>query len=172
MLPMQFQKCLKDAHATDEFGHRLASVLVECLQSSPKLSYLIYLQGQLGAGKTSLVRACLRALGVEGPIKSPTYTLLEPYEVKVSANKALNETEVGLKIAHLDLYRLQEPEELDYIGGRDLKDNYQLIFVEWPDKAQGFISEFDINIQLNHRDKGRDILIESKLTPIINALNH
>ena len=169
---MQFQKCLKDAHATDEYGHRLASILVECLQTSPKNSYLIYLQGQLGAGKTSLVRACLRELGVEGPIKSPTYTLLEPYEVKLREGKASSASKFGLKIAHLDLYRLQEPEELDYIGGRDLKDNYQLVFVEWPEKAQGYIPESDIKIQLNHRDIGRDIIIESKLAHIIDALNY
>ncbi len=169
---MQFQQLLNDAQATDEFGQRLASVFLELHQSSPKQAYLIFLRGPLGAGKTSLVRACLRALGVRGAIKSPTYTLLEPYEVKLHGDILPINAEQGLKIAHLDLYRLLEPEELDYIGGRELKDNYQLIFVEWPDKARGYMPEPDINIQLNHRDKGREIFIETKIGLIINALNH
>ena len=169
---MQFQQLLNDAQATDEFGQTLASVFLELLQATPKQTYLIFLRGSLGAGKTSLVRACLRALGVKGAIKSPTYTLLEPYEVNLQSQKLQIKAEQGLKIAHLDLYRLQEPEELDYIGGRELKDNYQLIFVEWPDKALGFIPEADVNIQLNHRDKGREVLLDSKQQQIIARLNH
>ena len=169
---MQFQQLLNDAQATDEFGLTLASVFLELLQATPKQTYLIFLRGSLGAGKTSLVRACLRALGVTGAIKSPTYTLLEPYEVNFDSGDLLIKAEQGLKIAHLDLYRLQEPEELDYISGRELKDNYQLIFVEWPDKALGFIPEADVNIQLNHRDKGREVLLESMQQQIITRLNH
>ena len=158
---MQFQKILKNASATNEIGGKLAVSLKHSLLSSDIKSCVVFLQGELGAGKTSLVRACLRELGVVGPIKSPTYTLLEPYDVVFSELSSTKGERPGLKIAHLDLYRLQEPEELDYIGGRDLKENYHLIFVEWPQKAQGYISQPDINIQLNHMDTGRMIVIES-----------
>ena len=160
---MQIQKTLKDAFETDEFGKTLALRLKNYLVNSESSSCLIFLHGELGAGKTSLVRACLRELGVVGAIKSPTYTLLEPYEVVFSNSDISKKSDLGLKIAHLDLYRLQEPEELDYIGGRDLKDNYQLVFVEWPAKAYGYIPQPDINIQLNHKDTGRELILETAL---------
>ena len=168
---MQLQKQLKDSQATDEFGQSLALALKNLLQNKDKTAFLIFLNGELGAGKTSLVRACLRALGVCGAIKSPTYTLLEPYDVEISNTSSSTHVLSGLKIAHLDLYRLQEPEELDYIGGRDLKDTYQLIFVEWPEKAQGFIANPDINIQLNHIDTGREVIVSSAVTQLMKTLN-
>ena len=168
---MQIHKILKDAAETNEFGNKLAQSLRESFVNSDVKSCLIFLQGELGAGKTSLVRACLRALGVAGAIKSPTYTLLEPYEVILQQHKPSQDSEYGLKIAHLDLYRLLEPEELDYIGGRDLKDNYQLIFVEWPDKAVGYIPQADINIQLNHEDTGRGLYFETELNLHLDELN-
>ena len=168
---MHFQRTLKDAAATDEFGRALAQDLKQALSNSGIESCLVFLHGELGAGKTSLVRACLRELGVEGAIKSPTYTLLEPYEVFFSGLESSINKDVGLKIAHLDLYRLLEPEELDYIGGRDLKDNYQLIFVEWPDKAVGYIPQADINIQLNHEDTGRGLYFETELNLHLDELN-
>ena len=160
---MQIQKNLKDASETDDFGRALALSLKESLVNSDIRSCLIFLHGELGAGKTSLVRSCLRELGVEGAIKSPTYTLLEPYELFFPHDVSSDSNDFGLKIAHLDLYRLLEPEELDYIGGRDLKDNYQLVFVEWPDKAHGYIPQADINIQLNHKDTGRTLNLDTEL---------
>lgn len=169
---MQYRTILNDAQATDSFGHELATALKYYLQQTDTKACMIFLQGELGVGKTSLVRACLRAFGVKGAIKSPTYTLLEPYEVAYSLSKSSAQAEIGLKIAHLDLYRLQEPEELDYLGGRDLKDSYQLIFVEWPEKAHGLIPQYDINIQLNHRDIGRELIIDSKLPLQIDTLKY
>jgi len=167
---MQYQEILKDVNATDAFGKRFAQVLQQHLLNSNMQACLIFLDGNLGAGKTSLVRACLRGLGVVGAIKSPTYTLLEPYDVNFSVKEFKGGIPQGLKIAHLDLYRLQEPEELDYIGGRDLKQNYQLIFVEWPQKGHGCIPKSDINIQLNHRDSGREILFDTTDKEIIKLL--
>lgn len=168
-MQFQFQRFLHNEQATDDFGAEFASVLVKILKESEQRSVLIFLNGELGAGKTSVVRACLRAMGVEGAIKSPTYTLLEPYALEQGMAK-------GLKIAHLDLYRLQEPEELDYIGGRDLGIHFNVIFVEWPQKGQGALASPDINIQLNHRDKGRELnmsgsspFIQEKLKTIKNS---
>ena len=157
------QLSLDNELATDQFGTELAVVLMDGLLQPKQKSLIIYLEGELGAGKTSVVRACLRALGIDGPIKSPTYTLLEPYETK-------GQGIVGLKIAHLDLYRLQEPEELDYIGGRDLPVLYQLVFVEWPSKGLGSLPDCDIKIQLNHEHRGRSVKIFSENSEFINKL--
>lgn len=157
------QLSLDNELATDQFGRELAVVLMDALNQPEQKSLIIFLEGELGAGKTSVVRACLRALGVDGPIKSPTYTLLEPYETECNGK-------IGLKIAHLDLYRLLEPEELDYIGGRDLPVSYQLVFVEWPSKGLGSLPDYDLKIQLNHEDRGRSIEILSKKPEFINNL--
>ena len=151
---MHFEFILKNEQATNNFGAKLAELLVDILSTKEEKSLLIFLNGELGAGKTSLVRACLQSLGVKGAIKSPTYTLLEPYELPESGPK-------GLKIAHLDLYRLLEPEELDYIGGRNLKESFQIIFIEWPEKGLGALPAADINIQLNHIDTGRTLYLTS-----------
>ena len=118
------------------------------------------------------MRACLRALAIESAIKSPTYTLLEPYEVLVKmqsdSDKDINLE--SLKIAHLDLYRLQEPEELDYIGGRDLSSQFNVVFIEWPEKGQGAMPSSDINIQLNHIDTGREFIVTADNVNVFNKL--
>lgn len=101
---------LADPDATEALGARLARMAPEQL--------VIYLHGDLGAGKTTLVRGLLRELGHQGPVPSPTYTLLEPYELG------------GRTVLHLDLYRLADPEELDYLGLRDYLDQPLLMVVE------------------------------------------
>lgn len=163
---------LKNEGATQELGASLAFVFSEFLKENDSL--LVTLSGQLGTGKTTLVRACLRALGINGAIKSPTYTLLEPYENKLSIEKeGANKHELKrLKIAHLDLYRLLEPEELDYIGGRNLNTDYNLILIEWPDKGEGYIPEPSLKIQLNHRDKGREAQLISFSDSLFSKLKH
>jgi len=109
---------------------------------------VVYLHGDLGAGKTTLVRAWLRALGYEGTVKSPTYGLIETYQIE------------GVAIAHLDLYRLSDPEELEFLGIRDLSAETDLMLIEWPEKGHGLLPKSDLEILLEYAGDGRDISIK------------
>lgn len=104
---------------------------------------LLTLQGELGAGKTTLARALLRGLGVGGAVKSPTYTLVEPYE-----------TGSG-RLLHFDLYRLASPDELEWLGYRDLREGSRLALVEWPEQAAGHLGTADISTQIEYDGAGR-----------------
>ncbi len=106
-------------------------------------SGVVYLRGDLGAGKTTLVRGYLRALGYGGSVKSPTYTLVEPYEID------------GLSIAHLDLYRVTDPVELEFIGLEDVLRDVSLTFIEWPERGEGYLPTADLVIDLEIRRDGR-----------------
>ena len=106
----------------------------------------ITLSGELGSGKTTLVRAILRGLGYSGVVRSPTYTLMEEYPL-------------ARLVLHLDLYRLADPEELDYLGLRDALVDGPLIFVEWPERGAGVLPEVDIAIQIDYRDDGRRVTL-------------
>lgn len=99
---------------------------------------IIYLEGPLGAGKTTFVQALLAEMGVQGQVKSPTYTLVESY--------ALPERHFH----HFDLYRLKTPAELDFIGLRDYLDNQAICLFEWPDKGQGYLPPADWLIQISY----------------------
>lgn len=110
----------------------------------------IWLQGDLGAGKTTLVRGLLRALGHAGKVKSPTYTLVEPYVVS------------GLYLYHFDLYRFVDPEEWDAAGFRDYFNPQSVCLVEWPGKAAGLVPGPDVEILLSPEGSGRTAVLEAR----------
>jgi tRNA threonylcarbamoyladenosine biosynthesis protein TsaE len=130
---------LPDAEATDSLGARLAQALPE--------RAVVYLHGDLGAGKSTLARALLRALGVTGTIRSPTYTLVEQY---VLPNRGLLEGGLAL---HLDLYRIGNPGELEFLG-LDPADA-RLWLVEWPERGRGSLPGADLEIALAVEGQGR-----------------
>ena len=109
----------------------------------------IHLAGPLGAGKTTFARALLRALGAGERVKSPTYTLIETYAL------------ADLTAQHLDLYRIAAPEELEWLGLRDLADGAVLWLVEWPERGVGAIPEPDLTVSLAHAASGRDVALHA-----------
>ena len=110
---------------------------------------LIFLSGELGAGKTTFARGIMRGLGYLGAVKSPTYTLVECY----SGGR--------LSVYHFDLYRLEEPEELEFIGFRDYLNDASLVLVEWPERAKDFLPEPDVKIFIEPTCDGRKLLLSA-----------
>jgi tRNA threonylcarbamoyladenosine biosynthesis protein TsaE len=107
---------------------------------------VIYLSGDLGAGKTTLARALLGALGVAGRVKSPTYSLIESYALP------------SLAIHHLDLYRIADPGELEWLGLDELdRGGANLVLVEWPERGAGLLPAADLHLQLAHAPRGRSL---------------
>lgn len=104
---------------------------------------LLFLYGELGAGKTTLVRGLLRAAGHQGAVKSPTYTLVEEYEVN------------GRRLFHFDLYRLKDPEELEWMGMEDYLNQEALCCIEWPQMGEGFLPMADLEVRLNYFQQQR-----------------
>ncbi len=134
-----------DAAAQQAFGERLGQVCPSACT--------LHLQGDLGAGKTTLVRGFLRARGHDGPVRSPTYTLIEPYELASGT------------VYHLDLYRLGDPEELEYLGLRDLFAGDATLLIEWPEQGAGWLPQADLVLAIAHRPAGRDLRIAAHSEP-------
>lgn len=134
------RRALADAAATEAAGAALAKVF-------PTADCVIYLHGDLGAGKTTLVRGLLKALGHDGRVPSPTYTLVEPYELG------------RLSLKHLDLYRIADPEELAYLGMRDMTG---ALLIEWPERGTHFLPEPDLECRLSVVTPGRMLEVEGK----------
>ena len=140
---------LPDAHATEQAGRALGHALEAIAEPSiAGGAVVIGLAGDLGAGKTTLARATLRALGVEGTVRSPTYTIAEPYETRIG------------RIWHLDLYRIAHPDEIEYIAIRDLVSESAACLVEWPER--GGLPEIDCLLALAPEGEGRRLRIDGK----------
>jgi tRNA threonylcarbamoyladenosine biosynthesis protein TsaE len=118
------------------------AVLAEQIIKKLSLPCTIYLSGDLGAGKTTFTRAMLRALGFQGKVRSPTYTLLESYVLE------------QMVIYHLDLYRLEHPLETENLGLRDLNDTSALFIIEWPEKAENFLPLPDLRCLISVTSEG------------------
>ncbi|MGX9862742.1 MULTISPECIES: tRNA (adenosine(37)-N6)-threonylcarbamoyltransferase complex ATPase subunit type 1 TsaE [Pseudomonas fluorescens group] len=130
---------LADEQAMSDFGARIARVT--------QGHGLIFLEGNLGMGKTTLSRGIIRGLGHAGAVKSPTFTLVEPYEIG------------DIRAFHFDLYRLVDPEELEFLGIRDYFEDDAMCLIEWPDKGAGFLPKPDLTITIGPQDSGRSLKI-------------
>lgn len=132
---------LKDEQATVAMGEKIATVV----KNELKQGVVVYLHGDLGAGKTTLTRGFVVGMGHIGNVKSPTYTLVEPYDLG------------DWQVYHFDLYRLADPEELEFMGIRDYFNHQSCCFIEWPERGVGILPEADISIYLQYKDDQREI---------------
>jgi tRNA threonylcarbamoyladenosine biosynthesis protein TsaE len=156
---------LPDSAATDTLGQALARALpitvyagaagaaVTAARTTGDSGAVMYLQGELGAGKTTCARSLLRALGVTGLVRSPTYTLVETY------------TMAGLTCVHVDLYRLQGYSEVDELGLRDVMGPGCLLMVEWPEKGGGALPPADVDLVFSYVGEARQARLAAR-TPL------
>ncbi|MCP9758907.1 tRNA (adenosine(37)-N6)-threonylcarbamoyltransferase complex ATPase subunit type 1 TsaE [Aquitalea sp. S1-19] len=142
---------LPDEAATLGLGASLAQAIIPGM--------VIFLEGDLGAGKTTLTRGLLQGLGHQGRVKSPTYTLVETYPL------------ASLTAHHFDLYRFNDPEEWEDAGFRELFDHDTLCLVEWPEKAQGLLPQPDLTLALAVADDGRTYRIHAHAAQGIQCLS-
>lgn len=140
---MQMNRYLESFEATEALAKEMAQLL--------KAPFMMGLSGDVGMGKTSLVRALLRDLGVQSLIKSPTFNLVETYE-----------TDLGM-IHHFDLYRIYSMDDLEYLGFRDYLQGQNICLIEWPEQVPGMLALLDIHIQFQMPQdrEGREILLKA-----------
>lgn len=145
MIESQLLLHLSDTEATGMLGRALAHALPS-VALNPAVCHL---RGELGTGKTTCVRSLLRTLGVEGIVRSPTYTLIETYAAG------------ALTCVHVDLYRLRGPEDLDDLGLREYWTAGHLVLVEWPERAAEALARPDLEVCLEYADEGRNALLRA-----------
>lgn len=136
---------LEDEAETEKLGSELARLAKESGQG-----LTVFLEGDLGMGKTTLSRGVIRGLGHKGAVKSPTYTLVEPYE------------DLTPPTYHFDLYRLGDPEELEYMGIRDYFNGQSLCLIEWPERGEGLLPAPDLEVHLEHQGEGRSAVVRAR----------
>lgn len=138
---------IADEAAMQSLGRELAELL--------PAGTLLSLSGELGAGKSVLVRAIIHTLGYTGRVKSPTYTLIETYEAPEPSGKIIH-------IAHLDLYRLEDPAELDYLGFDDVLKDHELVLIEWPEKGGDRVPRSDLQVSITYAaENGREVVFST-----------
>ena len=138
---MQVVHHIADEAGMEALGARIAPALVAGM--------VVFLRGELGAGKTTLVRGLLRGLGHTGAVKSPTYTLVEPYRV------------ADRMIYHFDLYRLKDPEELEFLGVRDYLSGSGICLIEWPERGAGVLAGADLEFAIERSPDGRVVRVQA-----------
>ncbi|WNC72600.1 tRNA (adenosine(37)-N6)-threonylcarbamoyltransferase complex ATPase subunit type 1 TsaE [Thalassotalea psychrophila] len=150
---------LADERATVAMGKQIADITKQLNLDN----LLVFLNGDLGAGKTTLTRGFVQGMGHKGNVKSPTYTLVEPYEL------------LPWHVYHFDLYRLSDPEELEYMGIRDYFALKSCSFIEWPEKGAGILPQEDLIIDLQYNNNQRLITLlaaTSQGEQIINLITN
>lgn len=140
---------ISDENAMCEFGRRLIQAI--CGLNTPNC-VVLYLNGELGAGKTTLSRGIIQGLGHQGNVKSPTYTLVEEYRLPSKT------------IYHFDLYRLSDPEELEFMGIRDYFAENTVCLIEWAEKGQGLLAAADLLINIEYADSARILELKAGST--------
>lgn len=140
---------LPDEGSTERLAARLAPMICGAHHQLPDVSAggRIYLRGELGAGKTSFVRALLRTAGIQGRIKSPSYALLESYNLS------------NLDFYHLDFYRFSDPQEWMDAGFRDILQHDNIVLIEWPERAGDLLPVPDLDIHLDYMGSGRQAVL-------------
>ncbi|MDO4429779.1 MAG: tRNA (adenosine(37)-N6)-threonylcarbamoyltransferase complex ATPase subunit type 1 TsaE [Lonepinella koalarum] len=139
---MPYSQFIADENAMLDFGHKLVQAI---RQLSTNKAVVFYLNGELGAGKTTLSRGIIQAFGHQGKVKSPTYTLVEEYHLPEK------------QIYHFDLYRLSDPEELEFMGIRDYFSLNAVCLIEWAEKGKGLLEQADLQINIAYVDNARQI---------------
>jgi len=156
--------------ATPEDMERLGAALAPQLRAG----LVVFLHGELGAGKTTFIRGVLRGLGFTGAVKSPTYTLVEPYQLGGKTAPAIvpggtasrsalppSMAVAGLTVYHFDLYRLNDPEELEFLGVRDYLGGSGVCLVEWAERGAGVLPAPDVDIAIERKEEGRVVRLTS-----------
>lgn len=146
--------------ASESDTSRLAKDIASAIQSILPATSVIYLEGDLGAGKTTFSRYFIQAFGHKGTVKSPTYTLVEPYELEL------------VSIYHFDLYRLSDPEELEFMGIRDYFSENAVSLIEWAEKGAGCLASADLVISITSDGDGRRFQVQAKSAQGSKVLQH